>query len=56
MAIRLRKIKKNSAIGGFTWVALCAAETKPEIHDVYLTDGMHEALSRKFRQDFKKER
>lgn len=52
MAIRLRKVKNKNAIGGFSYVALCAAETKPESGDTYLDDGMHGALSEKFRKDF----
>lgn len=45
MAIRLRMVDGH-------WVALCAAETKPEPGDLYLDDGMHEALSNKFHADF----
>jgi len=52
MAIRLRKIKSKYASGGYTYVALCAAETKLEPGDTYLNDGMHTALSNKFYNDF----
>lgn len=47
MAIRLRTTKGVR-------VALCAAESKPRKNDVYLDDGDHEALSRKFKADFKR--
>lgn len=53
MAIRLRK-QKGSGIGGFHYIALCAAESTAEDEDIYLNDGMHEALSDKFAKDFKK--
>lgn len=53
MAIRIRIVKNDKAIGGFSYVALCAAESLPEIGDVYLDDGMHNALSDKFTTDFK---
>jgi len=49
MAIRLRK----DATG--KWVALCAADWEPRPNDVYLTDGMHTALTEKFTRDFEKE-
>ncbi len=52
MAIRLRK-QEGKGIGGFHYVALCAAESKAEQDDIYLNDGMHEALSEKFTKDFK---
>lgn len=52
MAIRLRKIK-GTGIGGYHWIALCAAESAPEKSDIYLNDGMHGALSEKFTKDFK---
>ena len=48
MAIRLRNIKG-------TWVAICAAKSRPEIGDVYLDDGMHHALTTKFGLDFHSE-
>lgn len=32
-------------------VALCAARSMPKDGDVYLDDGQHEALARKFRLD-----
>lgn len=54
MAIRVRKINNKRAIGGFSYVALCAAETAPEEGDIYLDDGVHCALSRKFEADFVK--
>ena len=44
MAIRIRKID-----GKFT--ALCAAEHKSKKGDLYLNDGIHEALSIKFGVD-----
>ena len=45
MAIRLRKRD-----GGY--IALCAAESEPRRGDIYLNDGMHTALTRKFEKDF----
>ena len=54
MAIRLRKVKNKNAIGGFSYVALCAAESENHPDDVYLDDGMHSALSKKFMDDFTK--
>jgi len=47
MAIRIRVIDGHR-------VALCAAETKPELGDLYLDDGMHEALDEKFHADYVK--
>ena len=47
MAIRIRKRDGD-------YVALCAAESKPKRGDIYLNDGMHEALSKKFESDFRK--
>ncbi len=47
MAIRLRMVDGH-------WIALCAAETSVRLEDIYLTDGMHTALSDKFRADFVK--
>jgi hypothetical protein len=47
MAIRIRLINDH-------WIALCAAETKAEPGDIYLNDGIHGALSDKFRADFEK--
>ena len=52
MAIRIRKVKDNKAFGGFSYVALCAAESLPEEGDVYLDDGMHGSLTEKFTKDF----
>lgn len=52
MAIRIRKVKNENTTSGFSYVALCAAETKPEEGDLYLDDGIHEALSNKFHTDF----
>ncbi len=46
MAIRIRKIDDLS-IRGWHYVALCAAESQEEEDDIYLNDGMHEALSNK---------
>ncbi len=53
MAIRIRKVPSNITKSGFSYVALCAAEHEAEEGDLYLDDGMHEALSDKFRKDFK---
>ena len=52
MAIRIRRIKNEKAIGGFSYIALCAAKSKSEEGDIYLDDGMHHALHRKFWDDF----
>lgn len=46
MAIRLRL---TSDVG---WVALCAARSVAQSGDVYLDDGHHMALARKFWQDY----
>ncbi len=58
MAIRIRKVKLSRAEipRGTRWsyVALCAARTNPEEGDIYLNDGMHHALTKKFEADFKK--
>jgi len=54
MAIRIRKIKNKNATGGFSYVALCAAETKPELEDIYLDDSVHYALDKKFHADYVK--
>jgi len=51
MAIRVRKIENKNATGGFSYIALCAAETKPEPGDLYLDDSVHHALSGKFYDD-----
>lgn len=45
MAIRIRF--RN---GKYT--ARCAAKSKPKAGDIYLNDGMHEAFSEKFWNDF----
>jgi len=47
MAIRIRKI------GGHT-IAFCGAETPPHPDDLYLDDGIHQALTVKFEEDFVK--
>jgi len=47
MAIRIRFNEAGH------YVALCAAESKPEKGDIYLNDGMHTALSEKFTKDFR---
>lgn len=52
MAIRIRK-QKGEGIGGFHYIALCAAESKPMEEDIYLNDGIHTALSEKFDSDFR---
>jgi len=44
MAIRIRKVKGHL-------VALCAAETKAEVGDLYLDDAEHYALTVKFYAD-----
>jgi len=46
MAIRIR-FDENGR-----YIALCAAESIAKTGDVYLNDGMHEALSNKFEADF----
>lgn len=48
MAIRIRKVDGHV-------VALCAAETKPELGDLYLDDSVHHALSTKFAIDWDSE-
>lgn len=48
MAIRLRTVELN---GQKIRVALCAAETDPELGDVYLDDGDHYAIAAKYAQD-----
>ena len=47
MAIRSRKRD-----GGY--IALCAAKSESKKEDIYLDDGMHEALTKKFEDDFRK--
>lgn len=47
MAIRIRKVDGHI-------VALCAAETKPELGDLYLDDTVHHALYDKFHDDYVK--
>lgn len=47
MAIRIRKRDRG-------YIALCAAESKPKRGDIYLNDGMHTALTKKFESDFRK--
>ena len=47
MAIRIRSKGKG-------YVALCAAESEPRDGDLYINDGQHTALSKKFEADFKK--
>ena len=54
MAIRIRKVKSKIAISGYSYIALCAAKNEPREGDIYLNDGMHEALSDKFDIDFRK--
>ena len=46
MAIRIRVINGK-------YVALCAAEYTEKIGDLYLDDGIHEALAEKFWSDWK---
>jgi len=46
MAIRIRYIDGSYA-------ALCAAESEPMEGDIYLNDGMHTALTKKFEADFR---
>ena len=45
MAIRLRKVGKE-------WRALCAAKSESQPGDIYLDDAVHNALSKKFMDDF----
>ena len=45
MAIRLR-------VADGEYVALCAAKTQEEKGDIYLHDGWHYAISRKYWQDY----
>lgn len=45
MAIRLRIVDGH-------WIAVCAAKTGVRLGDIYLDDGMHEALATKFAIDF----
>lgn len=47
MAIRIRYIDGSYA-------ALCAAESEPQEGDIYLNDGIHTALTKKFEADFSK--
>lgn len=47
MAIRIRKVDGHI-------IALCAAETKAELGDVYLDDTVHHALNEKFHADYVK--
>ena len=47
MAIRIRSKGKG-------YVALCAAESELRDGDLYINDGQHNALSKKFEADFKK--
>lgn len=49
MAIRIRKINGET-------VALCAAKYKYQKGDLYLNDTIHHALTKKFENDFKKEK
>ena len=45
MAIRIRTVDGHI-------IALCAAKTKPKPRDLYLGDGVHEALATKFAIDW----
>ena len=45
MAIRIRST-------GSGYIALCAAKSKALNGDIYLNDGIHTALTTKFRKDF----
>ena len=47
MAIRIRQTENGYA-------ALCAAKSEPMEGDLYLNDGMHTALTKKFDADFTK--
>lgn len=51
MAIRIRKVKNKKAKGGFSYIALCAAEYSQKKGDIYLDDGMHQALGKKIWKD-----
>jgi len=46
MAIRIRRLKTG-------YIALCAAESKAQEGDIYLNDGIHTALTKKFDKDFR---
>lgn len=46
MAIRIREQKNE-------WIALCAAKSIQMAGDIYLDDGMHHALTKKFEKDFR---
>ncbi len=45
MAIRIRKIKGHT-------IAICAAQSVAKEGDIYLHDGIHEALATKFSLDW----
>ncbi len=45
MAIRIRRVQDQL-------VALCVVETDPQEGDIYLDDGLHEALAQKFARDY----
>ena len=45
MAIRIRKTNMG-------YNALCAAKSEAQNGDIYLNDGMHTALTKKFEKDF----
>ena len=49
----MRMVPNHMTESGFSYVALCAAESLPEEGDVYLNDSMHGALTEKFEKDFK---
>ncbi len=52
MAIRVRRIRGGRP---YELVALCAAETKAEVGELYLDDAVHHALYVKFSEDMRKE-
>lgn len=55
MAIRIRKTKNKNAVGGFSYVALCAAKNKRKEGDIYLNDPIDHALRMKFLEDYREE-
>ena len=52
MAIRVRKVKNPKALGGFSYIALCAAKNKYKKGDIYLNDPIDHALREKFLKDY----
>lgn len=52
MAIRLRLVETQEGVGGFAWIALCAARSIEKPGDVYIDDGQHAALMDKCARDY----